>query len=615
MIVNLIQKISGKAGIGRLSAAVVCMAAASFCAYGGDIIGKVVVGYQGWLSAPNDGSAVNKWKHTNMECWPDVREYTTTYSGCTFYQAGVLQSAFNGNLGNGQPAKLFSNWNDQTVNKHFEWMRDYGIDCAAVQRFGSELKDSAMKAYRDGIASKVKTAAQTYGRKYYIMYDISGWDSFQAEIKTDWSNVMRSHTNSSAYAKENGKPVVCVWGIGFSDRPGNVTAWTDVVNWFKGQGCYVIGGVSGKFDTDTVNKNAYKACHMLMSWRVGSKLDPYSVFAEELAWCNSNGVAYQGDIYPGTAFYNTEPSGAKNRIPRQHGEFMWKQFAAAKNKGIHGIYISMFDEVQEATQIFKTAENLSQIPAGKYFLTLNADEVDCSSDFYLRLTQDGGKMFKGQIGYTTSHPTAHVVSSLATVPWVTNLTLSAAGISLTNAGLAVGSVSSNYHSTVAAGKIFSQTPGGGTSVARGSSVALAVSLGPQPSGVPSVGSIITLKAVNGKYVSATYSTNNALIANKTTLSNYERFKVINATNCVALQCIGNSKFVSIDTPDGSKPMLANRPAIGSYEKFSLVQFGSQIAIQSVRNTNYISAVSNGVAPLRACQTYVGSYEKFTWKVE
>ncbi len=215
----------------------------------------------------------------------------------------------------------------------------------------------------------------------------------------------------------------------------------------------------------------------------------------------------------------------------------------------------------------------------------------------------------------TATMTIKVNAATTTVPWVTNLTLSAAGTSLTNAGLAVGSVSSNYHSTVAAGKIYSQTPGGNTSVAVGSSVSLAVSLGPQPSGVPSVGSIITLTAVNGKYVSATYSTNNTLIANKTTLSNYERFKVVNATNCVALQCMGNSKFVSINVPNGSKPMLANRPAIGSYEKFRFIESGTQVAIQAVLSTNYVSAVSNGVAPLQAKQTYIGSYEKFTWKVE
>lgn len=134
-------------------------------------------------------------------------------------------------------------------------------------------------------------------------------------------------------------------------------------------------------------------------------------------------------------------------------------------------------------------------------------------------------------------------------------------------------------------------------------------------GIPSVGSTISLKAVNGKYVSATYSTNNTLIASKTTVSNYEKFKVVNATNGVALQCVGNSKFVSIDALNGSKPMIANRTKIGNYEKFKLVQSGSQIAIQSVANTNYVSAVSNGLAPLRANQTYIGSYEKFTWKVE
>jgi hypothetical protein len=67
-----------------------------------------------------------------------------------------------------------------------------------------------------------------------------------------------------------------------------------------------------------------------------------------------------------------------------------------------------------------------------------------------------------------------------TVPWVTNLTLAAAGTAITNAGLVVGGVSQEYHATVPAGKIFSQTPGGGTSVSRGSSVALAASLGPQP---------------------------------------------------------------------------------------------------------------------------------------
>jgi hypothetical protein len=458
------------------------MTAGSLCAYGGDVVGKVVVGYQGWLCAAGDGSPVDQWKHTNMECWPSVSEYTTTFSGCPFYQNGTKQSGYTGNLGNGQPARMFSNWTDQSVNKHFEWMQQYEIDCAAVQRFGSEFGDSKMKSYRNGIANKVKTAAETYGRKYYIMYDITSWSSFQSQIKTDWTNTMRSHTNSSAYAKEGGKPVVCVWGIGFSDRPGSPSSWTDVVNWFKGKGCYVIGGVPGNF-RDISNKDAFKACNMVMAWRVG-QLDNFdSLFQNDLTWCNNNGVAYQGDIYPGTSFYNSDPANwDKNQIKRNHGNFMWSQFAAARNKGVQSVYISMFDEVQEATQIFKVAENSSQVPAGKYFLTLDADGTACSSDFYLRLTRDGGKMVKGITDYVTSHPTSHTSSGTKTVPWVTNMTESAAGAAITNAGLVVSGVNHEYHATVPAGRIFSQTPGGGTVVPAGSSVALAASLGPAGGG-------------------------------------------------------------------------------------------------------------------------------------
>lgn len=48
---------------------------------------------------------------------------------------------------------------------------------------------------------KVKTAAETYGVKFYIMYDVSGWTNMQTEIKTDWTTLMQNYTQSSAYAK------------------------------------------------------------------------------------------------------------------------------------------------------------------------------------------------------------------------------------------------------------------------------------------------------------------------------------------------------------------------------------------------------------------------------
>jgi hypothetical protein len=382
----------------------------------GDVVGKITVGYQGWFGAAGDGSPYNSWTHQNLECWPDVRQYTTTYSGDKFNQAGVAQPAFTGNLGNGQPAKMFSSYDQSTVNTHFLWMQQNGIDCVALQRFGSAFdSDSREKNFRDGMATRVQNAAQTYGRKFYIMYDISGWTNFQTEIKTDWTNFMQAHTSSSAYAQQNGKPVVCIWGIGVSGRPGNVTSWTDVINWFKSQGCYVIGGPLSGFSTDTPNLPAYNACNMIMPWMVGKTSNFQATYTSDLSYCNAHGLDYQADLYPGTAFYNTDATRAKNQIPRLHGDFMWSQFAGARNAGVQSVYISMFDEMNEATGILNCAEDASSIPAGNYFLTLDADGVHVSSDFYMRLVNDGGKMIKGITAYQAAEPTPFVISPPASL--------------------------------------------------------------------------------------------------------------------------------------------------------------------------------------------------------
>src|SRR5277367_3115117 len=118
----------------------------------GDVVGKLTVGYQGWFNCKGDGSPHNSWSHwggnppspghQSFELWPDVREYNKTY------QTGYA------NLGNGQPAKLFSSFDDQTVETHFKWMAQNGIDVAAVQRFGgfSFKKDSKERDHINGVA-------------------------------------------------------------------------------------------------------------------------------------------------------------------------------------------------------------------------------------------------------------------------------------------------------------------------------------------------------------------------------------------------------------------------------------------------------------------------------
>ena len=71
------------------------------------------------------------------------------------------------------------------------------------------------------------------------------------------------------------------------------------------------------------------------------------------------------------------------------------------------------------------------------------------------------------------------------VPDVVNLTEAAAITALTNAGLAVGTVSTASSPTVPSGRVISQNPNAGTSVVAGSAVALVLSSGAPPPPPPS----------------------------------------------------------------------------------------------------------------------------------
>jgi hypothetical protein len=57
--------------------------------------------------------------------WPDMTEYAGKER---FPAPGFTYS-------NGRRAELFSSDNAATVLRHLEWMRDYGIDGAWLQRF------------------------------------------------------------------------------------------------------------------------------------------------------------------------------------------------------------------------------------------------------------------------------------------------------------------------------------------------------------------------------------------------------------------------------------------------------------------------------------------------
>ena len=135
-------------------------------------------------------------------------------------------------LNNGGPATLFSSDDQQTVDTHFLWMRQNGCDTGALQRFDPNGSEGPT---RDAMATKVRSAAESYDRTFSIMYDVTGWTNMQTEIEADWTAKMSALTASSAYAVQNGRPVVGIWGFGFNDanHPWSAADCLDVVTWFQ----------------------------------------------------------------------------------------------------------------------------------------------------------------------------------------------------------------------------------------------------------------------------------------------------------------------------------------------------------------------------------------------
>ncbi|MFC8081097.1 discoidin domain-containing protein [Streptomyces sp. NPDC057307] len=403
-------------------------AAAKAASPPGDVVGKITVGYQGWFACSGDGAPINGWWHwsqnwgqspspsnTAIVSWPDVRDYTHTYR--TAYPA----------LGNGQPAALFSSYDQQTVDTHFSWMQQSGIDTAALQRFNPNGGEGAT---RDDMAVKVRGAAEKYGRKFYVMYDATAWTNMQPEMKADWLAKMKALTASPAYARQNGKPVVGIWGFGFNEpnKTWSAAVCLDVVNWFKAEGCYVMGGVPthwrrGIEDSRPGYMDVYLAFDMLSPWMVGrigdiAGADNFyaNVNTPDQAHCDANGIDYQPCVLPGDL-----QSGH-----RAHGDFMWRQFYNMCRIGVQGIYISMFDEYNEGNQIAKTAETAAQVPAGSGIRALDEDGTACSADYYLRLTGDGGRMLKGELALTATRPTPPVTGGGGPNPPTGDLALSRA---------------------------------------------------------------------------------------------------------------------------------------------------------------------------------------------
>ncbi len=362
---------------------------------------KVLCGYQGWFRCPGD-PAREGWRHWSrqanrigpdtltFEMWPDMAECEE--------QEKYPAPGFT--YPDGQPAHLFSSANPSTVERHFRWMQQYGIDGVFLQRFLVALQDRSV----DQVLANVQKSASRTGRVFALCYDLTDApkDKMVDLLVADWKRLVDDSriTRDPRYLHHNSRPVLFVWGF-FSDRFGPDLA-NRIVDFFKNDpkyGVTLVGGCQNRWRTekDPEWAQVFRRFDVLSPWNVGNHVTmddrrwaATGSWKEDLEEAKKAGMAFLPVIYPGFGWTNLKgKAAAKDDLPRLGGEFYWRQFAAAAELGVEMAYVAMFDEVDEATAIFKVSNTP---PRPGRFQTLEG----LPTDWYLRLTGEGTKLIRGE---------------------------------------------------------------------------------------------------------------------------------------------------------------------------------------------------------------------------
>ena len=382
--------------------------------------GRLIVGYQGWFGCPQDSPGNTQWQHWFYKNTPSVDALAVDLlpSVGQFRADDLCPTQLRRT--DGSPISVFSSQNQRIVATHFQWMRDHGIDGAAVQRFVGPLATPLQKQRSDKVLLNVRAAAEASERVFYVTFDVSGADASTVvnDLRRDWQYLVNDLkiTSSPRYLHVNGKPVLQLWGFGFKDRPGTPTTVSRLISDLKmGRenlpGATLIGGVpanwrtlDGDSQSDRGWATVYRSYDVLSPWSVGRFRDEAGVnkfirqrVLPDMLETKRLGVAYMPVVFPGFSWFNLQNGRDQkklailNQIPRRCGNFLWHQIssllaARADMPQVDMIYAAMFDEVDEGTALFPTEAREDKLPKGAQMSFLNQDGCALTDDWYLRIT-------------------------------------------------------------------------------------------------------------------------------------------------------------------------------------------------------------------------------------
>lgn len=405
--------------------------------------GLVMTGYQGWFNVPNDGANRN-WTHWDkkdvfspgyctVDFWPEMTEYPKKYP-----------TSFK--FPDGSPAFVFSSYDSSTVDLHYKWMADYGIDGAFMQRFTHDLADPLIKNHYHVIFDAAMKAARKYNRAITIRYDITGISKGNSSVlladldamMAKYHNFDREHNPTFLY--HNGKPLIAFGGVGFRSNDaggdiGNLDEAEKMIAGFRQRGFSILMRVPAKWrdfsgtavvdlpEDKTKFWELIKSVDMIMPWHVGAYHESTYIsdkwpqrIKDDMDWCTANGIEYVPVIFPGFSRFNLKGIDDGSFRPRNKGTLYWLQAQSVIAVGAKMIFQAQFDEVDEGTQVFKCVQvapiNPSNIAGSFPFMTY---EEGIETDHYMWLVGKSAQMLRGEIPFTSTMPTRTVLNTISNI--------------------------------------------------------------------------------------------------------------------------------------------------------------------------------------------------------
>lgn len=409
--------------------------------------GLSMFGYQGWFGTPNDGGT-NSWRHyqksggfepgtASIEYWPDMRETDLDER---------YETAFT--FDNGAPASVFSSVHPKTVNRHFQWMKEYGIDGAFMQRFGSDfgIRPTLNKVLQNGLEG-----ARNNNRAICLMYDLTGLTtkvnglSNDARRKVevdkifnDWKVLvddvgLTTGGDDQPYLYHNGKPLIALWGLGFNSRHGaegyEVAFWENLVDSLQNHPVYggmaIMIGVPTRWRSgggDCISGTEHdkmiallKKIDIIHPWhtsrfgrnQMGTEFQ--SLVVRDIAWCQENGLDYTPTVSPGIREKILNSNGYERF--REEGYYFWDMARAAITAGTEMLYLGMFDEIDEGTQYHKIHNNPPFYSNSVSF----TDYGDNPEDHYLWLAGEANRALRDEFVMSSAYRTRADATDFASV--------------------------------------------------------------------------------------------------------------------------------------------------------------------------------------------------------